>query len=161
MLLFDEYNRTIIIDDLLTPITIDYFWVLDLELKDFTLSEIKMLEAITGPAVCLEINGFRFWVPTSWFILIVDEETNEIDLIQIPEGSGKSFTALGGSFELVRPYYLPMKIVDYHPCKKLVSPSLTREQMLCHPVDPQTWVSITPLDQYNKYVKDLSIDDLF
>ena len=63
MLIFDDRNRTVILDDIHTPTPADYMWVLDLQMMDYTLTPLLVLEEVVGASVKLRIRGFEFWMP--------------------------------------------------------------------------------------------------
>jgi hypothetical protein len=160
MLIFDEDMHCIVIDSVITPLTTDYFWALNLEIKDYSLVPFLMLEETVGPTSTLEILGFQFDVPSPWNILVYSEETMQIDTKEIGKLSGKDFTALIYDFE--KSAVLPdrIKVMDYKPEAVCIGPSLNKQVMMAHPINPQMAVCISPTDIYNKYLKDCTIGDI-
>lgn len=160
MLIFDNTSQPIIIDSIYAPIVSDHFWVLDLSMRDFTLTPLNVLEETVCPTVVLRVDGFDFPVPTSWNILVYDTETTQLDVVELAEAAGREFTALlfGPNMSSPRPGHVT--VVDYRMEHKNVNPSLNKHQMLCHPVGPNTWVNIAPTDIYAKYLKDICVGDL-
>jgi hypothetical protein len=160
MLILDEQEKPIILDDIHTPTVTDHFWVLDLSIPDYTLTPLLYLEETTAPAVQLEVHGFRFFLPTSWYVLIYDQETSYLDTVEVADIAGKDFNAMvyGLNESMVRPGH--MSVVDYTPQHVSVSPSLNKHQLLCHPISPTTWINVSPSDSYNKYLKDIIVGDL-
>lgn len=160
MLILDENDKPIIIEDIEVPLLSDYFWVLDLNIREYTLSPILFLEEVVCPTLTLEIFGFRFNVPANWHILIYSGETSQLDIVNISHLSGGNFTALlYGPHE---PYPRPgkLKVVDYQPRLSNCTPTLNKHEMLCHPIGPDEWINISPSDSYNKYLKELLVGDI-
>jgi len=163
MLIFDENNDPIIIDNINGPVLSNYFWVLDLDFEgemDFTLTELQFFEEIHCPSLKISIEGFSFFVPSSWNILVMDEETTELDAIQVKKLAGREFTAVvsGPSGNKSRPCVVTVQ--DYSPDHINVGPLLKKHHMLCHPIGPNEWINIAPSDSH-KYLKDRLIGDLF
>jgi hypothetical protein len=160
MLIFDNNNRPLILDDIYTPTISDHFWVLDLQIMDFTLTQLMVLEEIISPTIMLRILGFEFTLPANWNILIVDPETQMLDVIELKDVAGKEFRALIFGPNKARHEQALISVVDYFPNKLNVGPSLFKHQMLCHPVAPDTWINVAPSDGYNKYLKDAVAGDI-
>lgn len=160
MLIFDENVHAIIIDSVTTPMLTDYFWVLDLELMDYTVVPLIILEEINAPTMTLSIREFTFNIPTTWSILVYAEETMQLDVVNIAELAGRNFTAV--IYDNIRTNVHPgqIAIVDYMPEAINHCPSFGKHQMLCHPVGPDKWVNVAPSDVYNKYLKDKVIGDI-
>lgn len=165
MLIFNEHNKTEIIDNINSPTLSNYFWVLDLDIDgygsvDYTLSPIVMFEEITGPTFLVRIENFVFYMPAHWHMLVVDEETSEIDVVSGEDLLSGSFQAFlyGVSESLVTSSNI--EIIDYKPYFKVVTPALNKNQLLCHPISPERWVNIAPTDTHNKYLKGKCIGDI-
>jgi len=166
MLVFDNNNDALILDSIHTPTIADHIWVLDLQMLDFTLAPLLVLEEIVSPAIELMVkttqvpHGFRFTLPANWNILICDSETMQLDVTEISDIAGKEFHVLlyGPEHSMVET--ATVVATDYFPSRSIVGPSLNKHQMLCHPVAPQTWVNVAPSDTYNKYLKNLVSGDL-
>lgn len=160
MLVFDNNNVPLILDSIYTPTIADHLWVLDLNMLDFTLAPLLVLEEIVAPTIELSILGFRFKLPANWNILVIDDDTMQLDVAEVAEVAGKEFKAfLYGpkepNFEMTT-----ITVTDYHPNYLNVGPSLFKHQMLCHPVSPDLWVNVAPSDTYNKYLKNAIAGDL-
>lgn len=153
MLIFDETNTPIILDSVHTPTSVDNFWVLDLNMMDFTLTPLLVLEEIVCRTVEVMIDGFRFNIPAKWNILIVDPGTMQLDVIESRRAAGTDFFAFiyGPDEPIVRPSRI--SITNFFNQQLNVGPSLSKNQMVCHPISPTTWVCIAPSDPYNKYLK--------
>jgi hypothetical protein len=161
MLIYNEHTDPIIINSINTPLPSSYMWVLDLELRDFTLSPITMLEEIYSPAIVLDVLGFTFTLPSNWFAVVYDVDTMQLDVVKISDLTGQVHSLLGGGPAQTRASAVFATPVDYLPQYKHVGPSLNKHQMLCHPVAPGYWINISPIDTYSKYMKDTIVGDLF
>jgi hypothetical protein len=160
MLIMDEENNPHILDDIYSPTPINYFWVLDLKDLDFTLEKLDVLEEIVCSTVTVQIGGFRFDVPANWNLLVWSEETHELDCVEVNEMGGKDFTAF--VFGPCKKTPLPMicTVVDYKRESTNIIPSIGKHQMICHPISDSEWVSLTPSDAYNKYLKNNIVADI-
>ena len=148
MLIFDDNNRTIILDNVYTPTPTDFMWVLDLQIMDYTLAPLLVLEEIICPSIKVRILGFDFFLPANWNMLVFSEETSELDVVEISELAGREFTAF--VYDISNPNivkYTPgvVSVLDYSSEYINVGPSLNKHQMLCHPVSPTEWVNVSPL----------------
>jgi len=160
MLIFDENTHAILVESITTPMTTEYFWVLDLEIMDFTLVPLMVLEEVVAPTITLEIRNFVFKLPATWCTLVYAEETMQIDVIENGELAGKDFTALVTGPTNAMPVPGHVKLLDYTPEDYNYVPSLSKNQMLCHPIGPSEWVNVAPSDPYNKYLKDLVVGNI-
>ena len=140
--------------------TTEFFWVLDLEIMDFTLAPLMVLEEVVAPTITLEILGFTFKLPATWCMLVFAEDTMQIDVIENGELAGKDFTALVAGPDITLPIPGNVKLIDYTPEDYNYVPSLSKNQMLCHPIGPDQWVNVAPSDPYNKYLKELVVGDI-
>lgn len=165
MLIFNEETNVEVIDNIYGPTLSSHFWALDLNIDgegdiDYTLAPIVMFEETTCPSLKLEINGFEFYIPAKWNILVFDEETSEIDVVTAEDLSGNTFTAFvfGPDNSIVESG--EVAVVGYESTHINVAPALNKNQMLCHPISPTRWVNVAPTDSYNKYLKGKSIGDI-
>ena len=161
MLILDENSKTTILDSVTTPLPVDFIWVLDLNMMDYTITPLIMLEEVVAPTSTLEVNGFQFKIPSLWHILVVSEENTQIDTIHIgKELAGKYHTILiyGSACSMVG--FGHVKVVDYEPIGYNYVPSLSKHQMLCHPIGPNEWVNVAPTDASNKYLRDKLVGDI-
>jgi hypothetical protein len=159
MLVFDN-DKAIILDSIHTPTPTDHIWVLDLNILDFTLTPLSVLEEIIGPSIELMISEFRFTLPANWNILVCDPESMQLDVVEIKDIAGKEFRVLLYGHNHSRAETAVISATDYFPSAQNVGPSLSKHQMLCHPVAPQTWINVAPSDTYNKYLKNRCAGDL-
>lgn len=160
MYLFDGNSKPIIIDNIFGPIVSEYMWILDLELKDFKLTQITVLEEIICPSFELQILGTRIILPATWYVLVYDPETSQLDVVQIADTAGREFTAFVYGPTLTHPLAGRITVTDYFIEHKNVGPLLNKGQMLCHPIGPNEWINVSPSDSYNKYLKDNIVGDL-
>lgn len=153
MLIFDENTRATILHNIATPSPVEYMWVLDLQMEDFCLASLDVLEETVSPAMQLMVGGFEFILPANWNILVCDDESMQLDVIELSAVAGKEFRAFvyGSNFSI--PVTLPIYVTNYYPSWVNVGPALSKSQMLCHPIAPDTWVNVSPSDSYNKYLK--------
>lgn len=160
MLIFDNNNDAVILDSIYTPTLADHIWVLDLTIQDFTLAPLLVLEEVISPSIELMIRGFKFVLPANWNILVTDEETMQLDVVEVAELAGKEFKALIYGPDLPRAELDVVTVTNYHPNYQNVGPSLNKHQMLCHPISPHTWINVAPSDSYNKYLKNITVGDI-
>ena len=160
MLIFDDHNHPIILDNINGPTVTEYVWVLDLSVMDFMLSPLTMLEESHCPSMQIRINGFEFVLPATWNILVCDRETSQLDVVELSEAAGREFTALLHGPTSRQPSLATIAVTNYYVDRKNVGPSLSKHQMLMHPVGPDVGVYVGPSDVFNKYLKKMLIGDL-
>lgn len=160
MLIFDDTSSTILIDDIYSPTLTEHVWVLDLEMMDYTLAPLLLMEEITCPSITLEVFGYAFILPANWYVLIYDTETTQLDTVCVADLAGREFTALSYGPHRSSVISAKITVVDYSSNHKNVGPSLNKHQMLCHPVAPNLWINISSTDPYNKYLRDTVVGDL-
>ncbi len=160
MIVFDDNSEPLILDNIHVPTAADHIWVLDLNIMDYTLSPLLVLEEHCGQAITICIQGFEFTLPSNWNLLVYDEETYQLDVVAIKDLAGKEFTAAIAGPKLNTIYPGKIIVTDYHPHFCDVAPALTKHQMLCYPIGPEIWVNTAPSDGYNKYLKEKYVGDL-
>lgn len=153
MLIFDEENTPIVLSSIQGPVLSEYFYVLNFQIMDYHLAPLLVFEEIICPTIVVTIKGFTFNLPANWNILVCDEETLQLDVVEISELAGKEFKALVYGMEMSMIQMEKIIVSDYYPDYRNISPSLNKYQMLCHPISPKTWVNIAPSDSYNKFLK--------
>ena len=160
MVISDENSFPILIDNISTPLKMDYFWVLDLERRDFALSKIEVLEEHQTPILVLKIFDYSVEIPANWNILVYSKETSQLDIVEVSEISRGNFTAF--VFDHKKDVNLPgyIRVIHYEPKGSIQTPALNKYQMLCHHLGPKYWICISPIDNYNKYLKDATIGDI-
>ena len=160
MIVLDNNSDALILESIHTPTIADHIWVLDFNIMDYTLAPLLVLEELECPAVEVRIRGFQFLLPANWNMLVVDDDTYQLDVVEIGDLAGKEFTALVYGPNMSNGELAVVTVTDYIPFAKLVGPFLSKHQMLCHPISPDTWVSVAPSDSYNKYLKELVMCDI-
>lgn len=160
MLIFDDQSQPIILDNIYSPVPTSHMWVLDLQMMDYTLSPLVMLEETNCSSMQIAINGFEFILPSFWSILVYDTETSQLDLIELSDATGKEFTAAvyGPNQHRINPGKIT--VTNYFIEHKNVGPSLNKHQLLCHPISATEWVSVSPANTFNKYLKEMTIGDI-
>jgi hypothetical protein len=161
MVISDENSRPIIIENITTPLGIDYFWTLNLEQRDFILSKLEILEEHSlVPLFAVNILGYVLEIPTNWHMLVFSEDTSQLDIIEMSEATRGNFTAF--VYDHKKDIYRPGKIniIDYIQQGVVHTPALNKVQMLCHHLGPSQWVCLSPIDNYVKYLKGASIGDI-
>lgn len=159
MLFCDENNQTVLVDSITGPVKSDYCWVLDLKLKDHTLMPIQALEEVSCPCVTLMVSGFEFTIPTTWCVLVYDEETTAIDVVEASQLAGRNFSAFVYGPTRTRVESCTISVTNYTLYNRIVSPSIGKHQMLCHPIGPTEWICISPYDGY-KHLKNAFAGDI-
>ena len=134
MLFLSDLNTPYIVDSLSQPMIIKHHWVFSAHMMDFKVSQISYLEESTGPAIKLKINGFSFFVPVSWNILIVDDDTFQIDTIPVTACANSKCFAFGMSPTDSKIRKFEILIEDFEPKMSLVHPMIQRATAICHPI---------------------------
>lgn len=160
MIISDENSYPVVIDSVETPLSTEYFWVLDLVNRDFMLTPLMMNEELHTPTFELLTNDYIIEVPTNWNILLYSEETSQLDIAEVSELTRGTFTALGYQHKKDRVVPAAIKVVNYNPYAKVHTPSLHKTHMLCHALGPDAWLCLSPSDNYNKYLKNAMIGDI-
>lgn len=160
MLIFDEHTTPIIIDNIRGPVVTSHVWVLDLNMHDFTLAPLTVLEEICCPSVQILINQMEIILPANWHILVYDGDTGQLDVVELADTASREFTAFAYGNNTVRPIPMLITMTNYYVQYVNVGPMLQKHQMLCHPIGENLWCCVSPADGYNKYLKEQYIYDL-
>lgn len=167
MLVLADYGKPYVIDSLTAPVVIRHHWVFNAPMTDFLLNQITYLEETTGAAVKLRINNTDFWVPSTWFILVTDQDTYQLDTISVQACASTKHIAFAFAPDEMNLRTLSVDVVDYAENMSLVHPMINKGCALVHPVGPaqgvgkqlQLSVIIGPHDLYkhltNKVVGDI------
>ena len=167
MLALADYGKPYLIDSLTAPVAIRYHWIFNAPAVDFMLQQITYLEETTGAVVKLRINNFDFWVPSTWFILVTDRETYQLDTVSVQACSSTKHLAFSFSPDEMNLRTLDIDVVDYAEDMSIVHTMINKGCALVHPVGPgqgvgktvQLSVVIGPHDLYkhltNKVVGDV------
>lgn len=161
MVISDENSYPIIVDSIHTPIGVDYFWVLNLESRDFGLTKLEVLEEHADtPILVLNIFGYVVEVPADWNILIYSEDTSQLDIVSIAEVSRGNYTAFVFNHTKDTNLAGNIQVVEYIMSGSVHTPSINKMQMLCHHLGRKHWVCLSPVDNYAKYLKGATIGDI-
>lgn len=160
MLIFDNNSQAVILDSVHAPTAADYFWVLDFNMMDFTLTPLVGLEEMIVPVMEVMVEGFKFVLPAYWNMLVVDDDTYQLDVAEVSDLAGREFTAMVYGPNMTNGRLATVVATDYSPSFKIVGPSLNKHQMLCHPISPEAWVCVAPSDSYNKYLKNCTMGEI-
>lgn len=160
MIIVDHKSRPVIFDNLFSPTTTTNFWVLDLEMLDFTLAPLSILEERICPSLRIQANEASFVIPANWNILVYDPETMQIDVASASEIAGRDFYGFGYGANKSLPSPVRLSVIDYYQTYTNINPMLNKHQMLCHSTNQDTWICISPFDTFSKYLKDITVGDL-
>ena len=169
MQLLAEHGKPYLLDSLTAPVVIKYNWVFSGPMTDFVLTPITYLEETTGAAVKVRINGTEFWVPATWYILVTDRETYQVDTVTIQSCATNHHIAFSFSPDEMKLRTLDVTVIDYVDDISLVHPMINKGTALVHPVGPspagpgkeyQLSVIIGPHD-LAKHLTNKVIGDLF
>ena len=163
MIFLDENNIPIMIESIDIPTISEYFWSFHLKEMDFMLTPIKTFEELETESVIVSVMGYVIELPTNWNVLIYSQETSQLDVSEIYRLAKHPFDLLVYNHrkDKVETGMGHATVLDYYPSAKLRTPSLHKNTMLCHALGPDHWVCVAPTDNYNKYLKDKVIGDLY
>lgn len=160
MIIVDSNGKPVFMDNIFSPTTTTDFWVLDLELVDFTLSPLSILEERTCPSLLIKTNDTSFIIPANWNILVYEPETMQLDVVTASDIAGCEFMGFGYGINKRLPSPIKLSVMEYYPNFTNVNPLLNKHQMLCHSISQDMWICISPFDVYSKYLKEISAGDL-
>lgn len=163
MIFLDENSIPIMIESIDIPTISEYFWSFSLKEMDFMLTEIKTFEELQTSSIMVAIMGYVIELPTKWNTLIYSPETSQLDVAEVYRLAKVPFDLLvyNHRTDQVETNVGQPMVLDYFPNAKLRTPSLHKNTMLCHALGPDHWVCVAPTDNYNKYLKDKVIGDLY
>lgn len=161
MLIIDENLKAVDVNNIHVPTISTHFWTYDFKILDYKLSPLIVLEEIKTPVMTIEIGSFRFNLPCKWNILVSDEDTSQVDLIDVATIAGREFDIVAFNHVRNTTHAVKIRVVDYKSEGVVVSPSIHRHQMLCHPIGPELWINLAPTDMLQKYIKDMVLGNLF
>lgn len=133
MQILPDFGHPYTISDASNPISPRFCWFYDVELNDFLLKPIRLLEETTGTTVRVRINDADFNIPASWNLLVVDEETKMVDTVQITQCNSANYLAfLMHPFE--NTYTLsPIVLLDLYMKESCSHVSIPKMNMMLHP----------------------------
>jgi len=167
MLFLSDMNKPFIVDSLTQPMVIKHHWVFSAHMMDFTINQIAYLEASTGPVIKIKVNGLSFFVPVSWNVLVVDDDTYQIDTIPVTSCSNAKYHAFAMSPTDSKIRMMEISVEDFEPKMTLVHPMIQRATALCHPIgttkdtlgETDVCIVIGPYDLH-KWLNNKSIGDI-
>lgn len=127
---------------------------------DFTLAPLLVLEETVCPSIAISVCGFELIVPAAWNLLVCATETHQLDVVPMYDLAGREFTAMVYGPNVPYVQTEKVKVVDYYPNYLNTAPSFNNHQMLCHPISPDRWITMTPTDVYNKFLKNKTSGDI-
>jgi hypothetical protein len=160
MMFFDDTAFPIILESLYQPLATTHYWVYSLDMMDLTLHPLTVLEEITCTALEVQINGSALVVPANWGILIYDTETTQVDAIELSNTIGQSFGALVGSMVDSSAHEAQITITNYFPSIPIITPSMSKSMLLCHPISNTEFVILCSSIPHTKYLKNLILSDI-
>lgn len=138
MLFLADYCHPFMLESVSGPVVPKHAWFYDVQVNDFILKPIMMLEETTGQTVRMRVNSFDFDVPASWFILVVDDDTKQVDTVSVTQCGSSTFKAFMMHPQLNRYELSPIQLLDLEPDGSVVHLLIPRQTLLCHPVGPST-----------------------
>jgi hypothetical protein len=136
MLILTDYNKPYIIESLTSPIVPEYYWMLSGKMMDFALCPIVYLEETIGPTIEFVVDGNVIHLPTSWYVLIVEPDTGQLDTIPVLSCSKASFSALLFTTQDTKFRHSELRVSNLDDNKSLVHPMMEKGTMMCIPVGP-------------------------
>lgn len=161
MIILDEESKAVQLDNIHVATISSHFWTYDFKMLDYKLSPLTVLEESKTPVMVLEVNGFQFTVPCKWNIMVSDDETSHVDLVDIATLAGRDFPVLAFDHVRNRVFNVKAKVVDYKTEGIVVAPTIHRHELLCHPISSTAWINLAPTDMLIKYIREMVIGDLF
>jgi len=167
MLICPDWNRPLIVESLTAPMVAKHFWTFSGPLLDYVLSPILYLEETTGPVVTVRINDVEFDVPTSWFVMVCDDNTYQLDTVPIATCASHACFAATMSPDDSRVRRYEVIVVDFKAEGVCVHPSMNKHHLMQHPIGvvreaartAVVTVSMGPHDLH-KYLNGYSMGDL-
>lgn len=136
MKILPDYGHSYSLDDVSAPVVPKYNWFYDVELNDFLLRPIRLLEETTGTTARIRINSQEFNVPATWNILMVDLETKMVDTVQVTQCASSNYQAFLMHPEVHAYSLAPVVLLDLFMKESCVHVMIPRMDMMLHPVGP-------------------------
>lgn len=170
MLILPDYCKPYALDSLTDPVVVKHNWMFHAPQVDFFLTPISYLEETSGAATKVRINNSEFWIPSTWFILVVDLDTYQIDSVSINSCASTNYSAFSFSPSELTVRTLDVRVLDFCDDMSLVHPMISKGYAMVHPVGPAPWakggqeehisVVIGPHDLY-KHLTNKVVGDIF
>ena len=139
----------------------EYVWIFDTKARDFMLSKLNAVIKHTVPIIHIYYNGSIIRLPTSWYVVVYDSDTSEIDVIPVTALMGRRFDLLGLTPDSYKPVAIPATAINYNTRAEFFTPSLLPEQMACIATNSNLWICAGPNEQCTNYLKQTVVGDLF
>jgi hypothetical protein len=136
MHILNEINRPYIIDSLTAPIPLRYHWIFNAQAMDFMLAEITYLEETKGPTITLVVEGTEVKVPGAWNVLIVDMETDTIDVVPATACTAFEHHAFVFSTNDGKLITAPIRAVNWEADGVCTYPAVNKATALVHAISP-------------------------
>ena len=107
---------------------------------DFYFPDLLLIESFSGPAIVLDIGGFKIPVPclespNDYKIAIGEGHLSDLELISIEDLNGRDFSAfVYNPLSSFRPEFKTIEIVDTYKDLKWFMPRLSTNHILCVPL---------------------------
>lgn len=134
MNLLPDYGFTYHIDSVDSPVIPRYCWYFNAAEHDFQLNGIRWLEETVGPAIKVRINTLEFFIPSSWYILVIDEESQYIDTVQITQCANSAFKAYLFNPTLNTYEAADVALLDFSQQETCAHVDIPKTMAMCHPV---------------------------
>jgi hypothetical protein len=160
MIIFDEDNELATINGLFDVPACNYVWALNLKIMDYILTSVRVIEFYRGPTFTLSIRDTVFKLPAMWYVLIVDDDTYQLDVVPVSSLASETFHVLlyGAT---VKSYLIEeIKVLDYTLEDNHFYPSFQKHLMLNVAVSDKLWISCSYSDVYTRFLKNKSIADI-
>lgn len=143
--------------------TIDFshYWTLDLAVKDYSLTPIKVLEQIEVPTMVCQLGSQALVeLPVSWSVLVCDKESAQVDVLSLAEFGGRAFNVMIFGPNKTFASQLVLRMVEYKAKSHQIYPSILKHNMLCIPISETQWMHAGPPHNYSRLLKNTMIGDI-
>ncbi len=131
MKFLSELNSAYSVTSISQPLAVTHKWVFGANKDDFFLTPITYLSETTGPSLKLKINEEEIALPISWYIVVVDPNTYQVDTIPVSSCGGAAFEAFLFSPDNTKIISAKIQVVDFLPEEVVVHPEIERCSGLC------------------------------
>lgn len=163
MLIFGEELKPVIIGSVMDPLVTPVYWTLNLEQEDFMFANIGFLEEHSWEGKGIQFDGQYVEIPAAWYILIGDADEGSVDCIQIDDLMGQPFEAMLFEFNKSIPKTAVMEVVNAKIYTAFSFPIIPKHIMMVHPINEDSGIIISPIDQTkqirNKTMMDFLMPD--
>jgi hypothetical protein len=154
---FDQDFKPTTIEDILDlPDSFEKFWEYDIDHRDYYLTPLTSVESLeTGMYQFITAEGYKFWLPSSFFVLVYCEDTFSVDCIPVEKASAGGYRCVTSSLTNGARLGVVLETVDYKPACEIVIPSIRRNEIFAIPVSDSeiNWMLTTPNDLHSRYFK--------